>query len=142
MRFEGRVFKVARYWAVEVPILGVVTQGRTKKDALVMIADAVESLVNREGFRVEVFPTKEDYFELGSSDQAALTALLLKRQRTLAGLSLADVAHRLGSSSPNTYARYEQGRAVPTMAQLSRLLAAVAPQSDFVLSAARAGKDA
>lgn len=140
MRFEGRVFKVGRYWAVEVPILGVVTQGRTKKGALVMIADAVESLVNREGFSVEVFPTKEDYFEIGSSDQAALTALLLKRQRTLAGLSLAEVAHRLGSSSPNTYARYEHGRGVPTVPQLSRLLAAVAPQSDFVLSPARAGK--
>jgi len=29
MRFEGRVFKVGRHWAVEVGILGVVSQGRT-----------------------------------------------------------------------------------------------------------------
>jgi hypothetical protein len=33
MRFAGRVFRVYRYWAVEVPILEVVTQGRTRKSA-------------------------------------------------------------------------------------------------------------
>ena len=99
-------------------------------------------LANREGFRIEIFPTNGDYFEIGASDQAVLTALLLKRRRTLAGLSLAEIACRLGARSPNTYARYEQGHAVPTVAQLSRLLAAVAPESDVVLSLARARKSA
>ena len=137
MRFEGRVFKQGRYWAIEVPVLGLVTQGRTKKDALAMIADAIESLVNREGFRVEVFPGKGETFEVGSQDQPALTALLLRRQRVLSGLSLAEVAKRLGASSLNAYARYEQGRTQPTLAQFSKLLAAVSPGGDFVLSASR-----
>ena len=56
MRFGGRVIKIDRYWAVEVPILGVVTQGRTKKEAYEMIADAIETLINKEGFKVEVYP--------------------------------------------------------------------------------------
>ena len=137
MRFEGRVFKQGRYWAIEVPVLGLVTQGRTKKDALAMIADAIESLVNRERFRVEVFPGKGEAFEVGSQDQPALTALLLRRQRVLSGLSLAEVAKRLGASSLNAYARYEQGRTHPTLAQFSKLLAAVSPGGDFVLSASR-----
>ncbi len=138
MRFEGRVFKVGRHWAVEVPILGVASQGRTRSDALVMIADAVEMLVDRKGFQVTVFVGDGDRLEIGASDQAALTALLLRRARLNAGLSLAEVATRLGARSLNAYARYEQGRATPSVEKLSQLLSAVIPGRDFVLVESRA----
>ena len=133
MRFAGRVFRVGKYWAVEVPILEVVSQGRTKKDALEMIADAVESLANRPGFKLEVFPGIGEYFEIGSEDQATLTALLLRRARQRAGLSLSQVADRLGVASINAYARYEQGRSIPTVQKLSQLFAAVSSHRDFVV---------
>ena len=90
MRFVGRVFKAGRHWAIEVPILGVVTQGRTRKDAFAMIADAIEALANQENFRVEVFPGIGEYFEVGSPNVAGLTALLLRRQRVRRGLTLAE----------------------------------------------------
>ena len=137
MRFEGRMHKEGRFWAIEVPILGVVTQGRTRSDAYLMVADAVEALVNRDGFSVEVFPGEDGYFEVGSSDFAPLTALMLKRQRLLNGVTLAEAAKRLGSSSPNTYARYEQGRTMPSVEQLGRLLAAVSPGSDLLIATSR-----
>ncbi|MCC7142268.1 MAG: helix-turn-helix transcriptional regulator [Candidatus Eisenbacteria bacterium] len=133
MRFEGRVFRMGRHWAVEVPILDVVTQGRTKREALEMIADAVESLVSRSGFKLDVFPGSGERFEVGSEDQAALTAFLLRRARQRAGLSLAQVAERLGATSINAYARYEQGRSIPTVQKLSELFAAVLPDRDLVL---------
>jgi predicted transcriptional regulator len=133
MRFAGRIQRAGRWWAIEVPILGVVTQGRTRKEAFAMIADAIESLVNRKGFRAEVYPGKGDYFEVGANDQATLSAFLLRRQRIRRGLTLAQVARRLGAKSHNAYARYEQGRSVPTIDQFTRLLAAVSPESDFVL---------
>ena len=133
MRFAGRVFKVGKFWAVEVPILEVVTQGRTKKDALQMVADAIESLANRPGFKLAVYPGVGEYFEVGSEDLATLTALLLRRARQRAGLSLSEVAGRLGVASINAYARYEQGRSVPTVQKLSQLFAAVSSQRDFVL---------
>lgn len=133
MRFEGRVFRIGRHWAVEVPILDVVSQGRTKKEALEMIADAVESLVNRPGFTLEVFPGTGEHFEVSSEDQPTLTAFLLRRARQRAGLSLAQVAERLGATSINAYARYEQGRSVPTIQKLSELFAAVMPHRDLVL---------
>lgn len=133
MRFEGRVFRVGRHWAVEVPILDVVSQGRTKKEALDMIADAVESLVNRPGFTLEVFPGTGEHFEVSSEDQSTLTAFFLRRARQRAGLSLAQVAERLGATSINAYARYEQGRSVPTIQKLSELFAAVIPHRDLVL---------
>jgi hypothetical protein len=139
MRFEGRVIEVGRYWAVEVPILDLVTQGRSRRDALGMVADAVETLVNRPGFTAEVFPVDDHRFEIGSSDTAALAALLLRRARQRSGLTLAQVALRLGSGSPNSYARYEQGRAVPTVRKLVDLLAAVSADRAIVIAESRAG---
>lgn len=137
MRFEGRVFKSGQYWAIEVPILSVVTQGQTKKEAFEMIADAIEVLVNKPAFEVRVFPGKGEYFEVGASDEATLTAFLLRRERTKSGLTLAEVARRLGSKSLNTYARYEQGRSVPTVPKLSELLSALVSGKDFVLRESR-----
>jgi hypothetical protein len=130
------VFKAGRHWAIEVPILGVVTQGKTRKDAFAMIADAIETLADRKGFRVEVFSGTGEYFEVGSPDVANLTALLLRRQRVRRGLTLAQAARKLGARSLNSYARYEQGRSVPSIERLNRLLAAVTG-GEFVLTESR-----
>jgi len=137
MRFAGRVFKCGSHWAVEVPILDIVTQGRSKRDALEMIADAIESLVRRDGFAIKVFPGSGEEFEIGATDEAALTSLLLRRARARSGLSLAEVAARLGAKSINGYARYEQGRSIPSVRKLSQLYAAVGRTADFVLIESR-----
>lgn len=141
MRLAGRVFKVGRYWAIEVPMLGIVTQGRTRKEAFEMIVDAIEALANRRGFRIAVFPGEGEYFEVGARDAAGLTALMLRRLRLSHGLTLADVAARLGAKSLNTYARYEQGRAVPSIARLDQLLTAVGKGGGLVLAQSQ-GKQA
>jgi predicted RNase H-like HicB family nuclease len=139
MRLAGRMFKAGKYWAIEVPILGVATQGYTKKEAYEMIADAIESLVNKKGFKVEVFPGKGVYFELGSPDLSTLTAFLLRRQRMKQGLTLVEVAKRLGAKSHNSYARYGQGKSIPTIEKFSKLLSALSPENDFVLVESRSG---
>jgi transcriptional regulator with XRE-family HTH domain len=59
---------------------------------------------------------------------------LLRRQRQKSGLSLAEAADRLGARSRNAYARYEQGRTVPTVAKLDELLKAVAPGRDLLVA--------
>jgi hypothetical protein len=103
-----------------------------------MIADAIESLVRRDGFAIKVFPGAGEEFEIGAVDEAALTALLLRRARVRSGLSLAEVAARLGAKSINGYARYEQGRSVPSLRKLSQLYAAVKKRTgDFVLIESR-----
>lgn len=138
MRLEGRMQRSGRWWAIEVPILGVATQGATRKEALAMIADAVEALVDRKGFRVKIHGGGVDDFEVSASDPAALTALMLRRLRFRSGLTLSEVSSRLHARSLNAWARYEQGRAVPTLAKLSELVAAVSPQKDFVIRESRA----
>lgn len=135
MRFEGRIWKDGKHWLVEVPMLDVMTQGRTRKEALAMIVDSIESLAHQKGFRANVYRAGEETIEVGSSDIAALIALLLRRQREAHGLSLAEVSKRLGQTSRNAYARYEQGASVPTIEKLQRLLSIVAGR-DFVLKPA------
>jgi hypothetical protein len=133
MRFEGRLLKQGKWWAIEVPMLGVFTQGRSKREAYEMIKDAVELLADTPGFRVDVYPGVGRHFEVGAPDERTLVALLLRRQRQARGLSLAEVTRRLGLKSRNAYARYEQGKAVPTVEKLTELLRAVNPERDLVL---------
>jgi len=135
VRFEGRIWKEGKHWLVEVPILDLMTQGRTRKEALRMVIDAMESLANQKGFRAKVYHSEPETIEVGSSDSAALTALLLRRQREAHGLSLAEVSRRLGQTSRNAYARYEQGESVPTIDKLQELLSIVTGR-DFVLKPA------
>jgi len=133
MRFEGKVVRDGKFWLAEIPLLDAMTQGRTRKEALQMVADWMETLVNRDGFKAEVHPRGRNEFEISGSDAAAMTALLLRRRREATGASLRDVASRLGATSRNAYARYERGDAVPTVDKLDELLKAASPGEDFVI---------
>lgn len=133
MRFEGKLTRDGKWWLAEIPLLEAVTQGRTRKEALEMIVDWVETMVDRRGFRAVVYPRHGSDFELSGNSTAAMTALLLRRRREAAGASLRDVASRLGASSRNAYARYERGDAVPSLEKLDELLKAAAPGHDFVI---------
>ena len=132
MRFEGRIWKDGRDWLVEVPMLDLMTQGRSRKQALAMIVDAIDSLANKQHFRATVHRIDDDRIEVGSNDAGLLTALMLRRQREAHGLSLAEVSRRLGQSSRNAYARYERGASTPTIDHLQKLISIVTGR-DFVL---------
>ncbi len=81
-------------------------------------------MVNRRSFHAAVYATGGDSFEIGGNDAAAMVALLLRRRRQASGVSLSEVASRLGVTSRHAYARYERGDAVPTVEKLDALLKA------------------
>jgi hypothetical protein len=132
MLLEGTIRKDGRHWLIELAALDAMTQGSTRMQAREMMEDLVETMAASRDFRVTVTLLPDDRFELGSNDVRKLLALLLRRQREKSGLTLTETARRLGQTSPNAYARYEQGRAVPTIEKLEELLAAVAPGQSFV----------
>jgi hypothetical protein len=138
MRFEGRVWKDkgSKYWLVEVPLLDVMTQGTSKDNAYYMIADAIEGLINRKGFKVDVRPLGSESFTVGTTMENAMIALMLKRQREAHRLTLVEVARRLGQKSPNAYARYEQGKSLPTLEKLNKLMKAIDPAFEPILKVA------
>ena len=41
-------------WLAEIPILDLMTKGRTKKEAYRMVADMLETMVNKEGFNTDI----------------------------------------------------------------------------------------
>ena len=98
-----------------------------------MVVDWFVAMVDRKGFTVEIQPTGRERFEISTIDARRLINLMLQRQRHKSGLSLAQVAERLGVKSRNAYARYEQGVSVPTVEKLDEPLRAVAPGCDLVL---------
>lgn len=133
MRFEGKLVRDGRFWLAEIPLLDAMTQGRTRAEALMMIGDWLETIVDRPGFRAKVYPRDKNEFEVSGNDVGALTALLLRRRREASGVSLREVAERLGARSRNAYARYERGDVVPTVEKLDALLKAASPDGDFVI---------
>ena len=132
MRFPGRIKKDGRLWLIEVPAFDAVTQGRTKREAFEMIQDLIETMAGVRGFRAAVYPTGGQTFEIGANRLGVLLALLLRRQRERHGLTLAEAAARLGQRSKNAYARYEQGKTMPTVEKLEELLQAIAPGQKIV----------
>ncbi|HET8772374.1 MAG TPA: hypothetical protein VFP80_01230 [Thermoanaerobaculia bacterium] len=79
MRFEGTVVRDGRFWLAEIPLLDAITQGRTRTEALTMIADWLETMVNRRGFKAEVHARGKSEFEVSGNAVSAMTALLLRR---------------------------------------------------------------
>jgi len=138
MRFEGKVARDGRFWLAEIPLLDAATQGRTRAEALEMIGDWLETMIERKGFHAKVFSTGKNSFEVSGNNAAAMIAMLLRRRREASGSSLREVASRLGASSRNAYARYERGDAVPTLDKLDALLKAASPEADFVIRGASA----
>jgi predicted RNase H-like HicB family nuclease len=136
MELEGRVWKDAdsSWWLIEVFFLDVMTQGRTRKEALEMIKDAVMELLSDsygdfldKQFQLSVNLYKDGVIGLGASDDKLLFALGLKRQRLRSGSTIRDVSKRLKSKSPNAYARYERAQVRPSFEKYAELLHAANP---------------
>jgi predicted RNase H-like HicB family nuclease len=136
MELEGRVWKDldGSNWLIEVSFLDVMTQARTRKEALEMIKDAVmellkdsyEDLLDKK-FQITVNLYDHGVIGMGASDEKLLFALGLKRQRLRSGSTIREVSKRLKSKSPNAYARYERAQARPSLEKYAELLHAANP---------------
>lgn len=133
MELEGKIWKDGSYWIVEVPSLNVSTQGKSRKNALFMIQDAVFELMKSyfddmsEAFKLTINDYKGDGFGLTSNDNKLLLSFLLIRQREESGLTVRDVAKNLQTKNPNAYAQYEKGNISLSIDQYEKLLHAVNP---------------
>jgi len=136
MKLEGRIYKSGKFWLIEIPILDAMTQGHTRKEALKMAQDLLETMFNDPAvkFELSVPSSTAGRFEV-SSDSPKLWALVLRRLRESSGLSLKEAATRLGQKSKNAYARYERGEVTPTVEKFDELVRAVKPSNkDLILS--------
>lgn len=136
VKFEGGVVKAGKYWSVEVPALDIVTQGRSKKDAYMMIKEAIELQVGVRGFEVEIHPMHDNDFVIHAkknSDDKHLIALLLKQQRAKYGLTSSEVARRLHITK-HAYAQYEQARSLPSLTKVEEFIHAMSRKAHVVVN--------
>ena len=98
MRFSGTIYKDGKFWIAEMPILDLMTQGRTKKEAYEMVADMLVSLINKDDFKVKAYKGKKDTFEVGSPEPKQMVSLLLQRKREISGLSIARIISSVGQT--------------------------------------------
>lgn len=137
MELEGKIWKDGKFWLVEVPALDIMTQGTSRKNALYMIVDAIEGLIDcyfpEEKIKVIVQDYKNEIIGISSSNNSIILAFLLRRQRQVSKSTVREVSERLGSNSPNAYAKYEKGKTRISLDQYEKLLFAVNPKQRFHL---------
>ncbi len=136
IELEGKVWKDknSSFWLVEISFLDVMTQAKTRKEALEMIKDAAmellkdsyEDLLDKK-FHLIVNLYDNGIIGMRASDHKLLFALGLKRQRLQSGSTIRDVSKRLKSKSPNAYARYERAYSMPSFEKYAELLHAANP---------------
>lgn len=140
MMLLGRIEKVKgqRWWYATCESVGAHTQGRSRKDALFMLADCIETLADHPGFKVTVSEVSSTNGVVNvlvkANDSNVLIATLLKHQRHVHGLSLTDVTRKLGRQRAKEYARAEQGRTEVSLSRLNAMLGVVAPEMAVVVS--------
>lgn len=139
MELEGKIWKSGKFWLVEVPALQMMTQGHSREEAINMIIDAIEGLIEcyfpneSKDFKVSVLQYKRGIIGISTSNNSLMLAFSLRRQREVSKSTVREVSERLGSNSPNAYARYEKGKTRISLDQYERLLHAVNPQQHFHL---------
>jgi Helix-turn-helix len=134
-------------WYAGCDAVSVYTQGATRKEACASLADGVEAYVDKANFKVSVTETGnvdgEDVEVFIDSDRPEfLAAAVLRNQREMRKLSMADVAKKLGAASINAYAAYEQGTRAPSLAKFRELLAVVAPELALTVAKRKSSKRA
>ena len=138
MKIEGKLEKKPneRIWGVSIPEIGIFTQGKSKSDAYKMAKEAIELVIELNDFEVSIEPSSNNNFFIIPNNIGPILAMILRQKRIDSGLSIRDVANRMGQSSPNSYGRYESGKSIPTIEKFDELLKAIDSNLSSILKVA------
>lgn len=126
MIIKGTAKKLGgKYYFVDMPALDAVTQGRSRKEVLVMAVDWVRCMLDDDVFPATARWTSDTEFELSSPCDAKLLSLMLKQKRQAARMSAQQAADKIGATSVAGYYRYERGTVMPSQRTLAKLCALV-----------------
>ncbi|MGK5085408.1 helix-turn-helix transcriptional regulator [Bdellovibrionota bacterium FG-1] len=139
MKVEGRLHPPKgkeKHWSVEIQDLAIYTQGKSRTNALRMAKEAVEIAVDHAGFEAMCEASDDNTFLVSGNDLSVFLPFILRSIRVAQNVKLMEASERLGSSSPNAFARYEQGNRKPSVEQFEKLLHAIDPTLSIVLKRA------
>jgi hypothetical protein len=115
MKLMGNYYKDGKLWLTEIPFIQLMDQGHSKKAALEMMKDAIESLINLPTFKCGVTDLGDGRFTVDSDEVKILAAFVVRRLREAQGLTIREVAAKLKMKSHTEYARHESGKVAMTM---------------------------
>jgi predicted RNase H-like HicB family nuclease len=134
MIFEGKIWKEEElFWLVEIPLLSLMTQGTSQENALDMLKDAFQSLIGEDEVAIKTTLLSTDGILLEVEDTLHVLPVVLQRLRLTSEMSLKETSISIGQDSKNAIARYEQGKACPSVEKFQQILAALG--YDFVIVA-------
>jgi uncharacterized protein YlxP (DUF503 family) len=138
MQILGDIWKDGMFWVIECPTLDVSTQSETKKGALKMMVDLVQTMVNDRKYNVSISAVGKRGFSMTFKNPTPIIAAIIARSRSSSKATLAEIAKAIGSKSPNAVYQYETGKHDPGMEKLNQLLNAMG--FDIVISVVKLNK--
>lgn len=132
LTITGEIMKEGAYFSAMLEQMGVYAQGKTRAAARQALASTLLAHASdvglADGLSIEVTDDGEATLYVTSPNTPRLIALLLRRQRDMRGMSLADATAAVGAKSRNGIAQYEQGRIDLSVSKFGELLGAVGPE--------------
>lgn len=120
MKVIGHYYKAKKFWITEIPMIQLMDQGRTKKEGLIMIQDAIQILINDKSFNCDVTDLGDGKFAISTQQVKPFTAFIVRRLREAQGLTIRETGALLGMKSHTEYARHESGKVAMNMETFNR----------------------
>ena len=140
MFLEGRVWRDpddAKMWLIEIPILNLMAQGKSKKDAFKMIKNVTSELIRdlptdvSKGYVLKTEEFEEGKFGLTCSIPIILIAIIVRRQREGAGLR--QKRTKADAVLPMYTDNIETGRSACSILKFVEILEFLNPKQKLVL---------
>lgn len=125
MILTGKLWKDGRYWLIECPALDALTQGFTKKEALKMMVDWVQTALDIPGFKIQIKEAGKGGFQMKFDDPKPILGLMIDRAREAAGLTYEEVAKRVGLKSRSGIKTMASGKHDPQFSKIANVLSAI-----------------
>lgn len=141
MMVIGRIFREGGGWSAHCDDVGVATQGFTRDEARANLVEAVEQTANRPGLKVDVIDLEGETVYVQANIPWLLAAEVLRHHRQMNGMSIEDVASKIGGEHGAAYEDYEEGRREPSMSTYLELLQTIVPSMTIVVRERKPAND-
>jgi DNA-binding phage protein len=125
MILSGKIWKNGAYWLIECQALDALTQGLTKKEAMDMMVDWVQTAIDKPDYKLQITDTGKGRFQMKFDDPRPILGLMVDRAREAAGLTYAEVAKRVGIKSRSGIKTMASGKHDPQFSKISNVLSAI-----------------
>jgi predicted RNase H-like HicB family nuclease len=82
MQILGKIWKEGKLWVIECPTLDASTQGSSKKEALAMMVDLVQTMVNDDQYDVSICAVGKEGFSMTFKNPTPIIATIISRSKS------------------------------------------------------------